>query len=70
MNGNTPPFCLVCGTADAFCYEGSKDLRDTLRSKGIDTTYLEIEGAGHADAGAVNSAVKADILAFLDKHLK
>lgn len=71
IDANTPPFCVVTGLADHFGCDGqSAYLVEQLEKAGIETDFLQIEGADHADAGAVNSAVKADVLAFLDRHMK
>ncbi len=68
---NTPPFCIVHGTDDAQVpHSESEYLYDKLTEAGVEADLLLVEGAGHADAGIVNSEVKKTILAFLDKHLK
>ena len=67
----TPPFCLVHGTSDAQVdISQSEYLYDKLEQAGIEADLLIVEGAGHADAGIVNSAVKQEMLNFLDRHLK
>lgn len=68
---NTPPICMVHGTADELVnISQSEYLYDKLVEKGVEANLLIVEGAGHADAGIVNSAVKQEMLAFLDRHMK
>ncbi len=67
----TPPFCLVHGTGDVQVnISQSEYLYDRLEQAGVEAELLIVEGAGHADAGIVNSAVKEEMLHFLDRHLK
>lgn len=68
-----PPFLVVHGTADTVNpQEQSHLLHDALRAKGVDSTLLILEGAGHGWAPDSEHARKAEaaVLAFFGKHLR
>lgn len=68
---NTPPFCMVHGTGDEQVdISQSEYMYEKLEQAGVEANLLIVEDAGHADAAIVNSAVKAEMLQFLDRHLK
>ena len=70
LSENTPPFLILHGTEDNVVpIEQSMSLYEELRAKGIDVTFLQIEGAGHATDHFVQSELIERILQFLKSHL-
>ncbi len=68
---DTPPFCMVHGTGDhQVDFSQSELMYDALQAAGVDAELLIVEGAEHADAAIVQTAVKEEIVRFLDSHLK
>jgi len=70
ISKDTPPVFIVCGIADKGCHAHTEYFLKKLDSAGIENHFIDVEDAGHADAGCVTSAIKKDILAFLDRHMK
>jgi poly(3-hydroxybutyrate) depolymerase len=64
------PVLVVHGDKDTtMVFEGSKAMVDHAKAKGVDATWLPVEGGGHTDAWA-QPAVIAKIFDFFDAHKK
>jgi dipeptidyl aminopeptidase/acylaminoacyl peptidase len=65
-----PPFLIMHGDKDPLVpVEQSKELQDVLKSKGIDSTLVVLEGAGHGN-GFERTKVGPQIRDFFQRTLK
>lgn len=69
-NGTACPFLIVQGTEDAVVPPAdSVRLYETLAAAGVDTTLVELEGAGHLTPAVWQPCMVDRALAFLDRVL-
>lgn len=70
VSKDSVPFLIIHGTDDAVVpFEQSVKLHAALKKAGVETTLLEMSGAGHGDpyhSGRFDTQVRA----FFDKHLR
>lgn len=70
VSNDDVPFLIIHGTLDKVVpFEQSVKLHNALKTAGVETTLIEVPGAGHGEpfhSGKFDSQVRA----FLDKHLR
>ena len=65
---DAPPFMILHGDADDMVdISNSEELYEALLEKGVDATYLVLEGAGHADPMFYQDEISERIYQFMEK---
>jgi acetyl esterase/lipase len=66
-----PPFLLLHGTSDCLVpWQQSQILHNALRDAGVDSTFILVPFATHADPLFLVPPVQNEVNDFLDEHLK
>lgn len=66
-----PPFFIVHGTADCLVpFHQSQLLVDALTGRGVNVTFVPVPDKGHGMSTDAYPAIRTQIDAFLDRHLK
>ena len=71
VSPNASPVLTIQGTEDRYvAYEQAVWITERLRSAGVESELLTLEGAGHGFKGADAEKAEKRLIEFLDSHLK